>query len=328
MLTADVRVEEFDVTDWLALTGLLARAPSPRGRSGGLFVVLDQGRVAKAWSTVKGRLAPGDAVLSGPLADAAERHGARWAARLERRVVPHVVDGFAVTLTPGDDMFAQAMKFVEVLRELSEAGAVETYPRDFRRLHAKERLLRRLVDVLCPVGKTLLFGAFDRGSVSTSVALHRRKDGFDRVVGPATVRREMGLVSGDFSRDARGLARAVELSVGPLALGCFAEVHVFHRLLADATPGAWASAVAAREVVFHPLAPALAIPLGVDVGRAAVAVARDWAGRLGVSSLFGDASPLRPALDRVRDLSGSAEIERRLGFDPVAMLSELFGQNR
>ena len=326
MLTVDVRVEEFDTADWLALAGLVSpRATHKPG--GGIVVLCDRGRVVKALSTVHGRLDPNDGALAGPLADAARLAGARWAARLERPVLGRVVDDFARKLRCGDDTLAQAMKVLDVVRDLAQEGALETHPRDLRRLHAKEQLFHRLVDVLCPVGKTILFGAFEHGRVLTSIAVHRGEHGFDRVVGPATVRTELGLVSGEVSRDSRGLARAVELSVGPLALGCFAEAQVFRELANASTPGAWTAAVAARRLVFHPLAPALAIPLGVDVGRAAVSVARDWAARLGVGPLLGESGALRPALDRVRDFTGRAEVERRLGFDPVSLLAELFGRN-
>jgi hypothetical protein len=329
MLTADVRVEEFDTEDWLALAGVFSLgSPGAGGKpAGGLVVVCERGAVAKALSTRRGRLEPTDGVLLGPLADAAHHFGAKWAVRLERTVIPRIVDDFARAVARDDDALVQAMKLLDVVRAFSEAGVVESHPHDFRRLLAKERIFRRLVDALCPIGKTVLFGAFENGRVRTSIALHRAQAGFDRIVGPATARTEMGLVSGDFTHDSRGLARAVELSVGPLALGCFAETHVFRELLEVATPGAWASAVAARKLVFHPLAPALALPLGVDVGRAAVAFARSFGARFGVGSLFGAASPLRPAMDRVRDISGSAEVERRLGFDPVALLAELFGRN-
>jgi len=326
MLTVDVRVEEFDTEDWLALAGLLA--PSGEGeRAGGLVVICERGRVAKALSTKKGRLDPKGDDFLGPLEGAARDHGAKWAMRLERAVIPRIADEFARAVARGDDALVQAVKLVDVVRAFSEAGVVESHPRDFRRLLAKERIFRTLVDALCPVGKTVLFGAFEDGQVRTSIALHRGSAGFDRIVGPATARTEMGLVSGDFTRDAHRLARAIELSVGPLSLGCFAEMQVFRELVDRATPGAWASALATRQLVFHPLAPAIALPLGVDVGRAAVALAREWAARLGVGSLFGEASPLRPAIDHLRGLSGSAEVERRLGFDPLALLIELFGRN-
>jgi hypothetical protein len=329
MLTADVRVEEFDTADWFALTHLLSYARSRKPLStGGLVVLLEGGRVAQVTSTTRGRLDSGDPVFSGSLAAAAASQGASFAVRLERAALTRIADGFAGRIARGDDVFGQGIKLLKVVRALADEGVVETHPRDFRTLFAKERLARRFVDALCPAGKTVLFAAFENGEVHTSVALHRGERGFDRIVGPGVIRGEMGLVSGDWARDARGVARAVELGVGPLAIGCFAETPVWRKLIGHTGPGTWTAAVAARELIFHPLAPAIAIPFGVDVGRAAVAVARDWASRFGVPALLGEASPLRPAFDRVRDLSEKTELERRLGFDPFALLADLFGPNR
>jgi hypothetical protein len=329
MLTADVRVEEFDTADWFALTHLLSYARSRKPlATGGVVVLLEGDRVVQVTSTTRGRLDAGDPMFSGPLAAVADGHGVSFAVRLERAALTRIADGFAVRIARGDDVLTQGIKLLKVVRALSDEGVVEIYPRDFRTLFAKERLTRRLVDALCPAGKTMLFAAFENGEVHTSVALHRGERGFDRIVGPGAVRGEMGLVSGDWARDARGVARAVELGVGPLSIGCFAETAVWRKLIGQTGPGTWTAAVAARELVFHPLAPALAIPFGVDVGRAAVAVARDWATRFGVPPLLGEASPLRPAFDRVRDLSEKSELERRLGFDPFALLADLFGPNR
>jgi hypothetical protein len=111
--------------------------------------------------------------------------------------------------------------------------------------------------------------------------MRRGSHGFDRVVGPDRIRRDTGLRSGDWRQDYRGVARAAELAVGPLAVGAFAEEHTWIHLIRDRTPGTWAAAVASRDLVFHPIAPALAIPLGIDVGRVAWALARDLADRFG-----------------------------------------------
>jgi len=285
MLTSDVRVEEFDAVDWLALRDLFRRYDGGKG----LFA----GRV---------QVAPA--------------------------AVPRVLSELARRLERGDDAMAQVEKLFAVLRDLAAEGALDTHPDDLRRLHAKARLGRRLVDALCPPGKTALFAAFENGDVRVSVALHRGDRGFDRIVGPGLARGELGLVSGDWKRDSIRLARAIELGVGPLSIGCFAELPVWQRLVDSASPGAWASAVAAREILFHPVAPAVAIPLGVDVGRAAVAAAREILSRLGVPPLMDESSPLRPALERVRDFASSPEVERRLGFDPFAVLAELFAPPR
>jgi hypothetical protein len=326
MLTADVRIEEFDTADWFALTHLLSYARSRKPlATGGIVVLLEGARVVQATSTARGRLDASDPLFSGPLAEAVELHGASFGLRLQRSALARIADGFAARIARGDDFLAQGVKLLKVVRTLTDEGLVETHPRDFRTLFAKERLARRLLDALCPAGKTMVFTAFENGEVHTSIALHRGEQGFDRIVGPGVIRGEMGLVSGDWARDARGVARAVELGVGPLAIGCFAETPVWRKLIGQTGPGTWTAAVAARELIFHPLAPALAIPFGVDVGRAAVAVARDWASRFGVPPLLGNASPLRPAFDRVRDLSEKSELERRLGFDPFALLADLFG---
>jgi hypothetical protein len=123
----------------------------------------------------------------------------------------------------------------------------------------------------------------------------------------------MGLVSSKWAENVSGLARAAELSVGPLALGCFAQARTFRELSRSGAPGAWTAAVASREVVFHPLAPAIAIPLGVDVGLAAFAAAREFASRFGV------------VLSRSADAS---DISRILGFDPMALLRDLLSGSR
>lgn len=326
MLTADVRVEGFDVPDWMALRDILAGASAEAQHVGGLVAWTQGERVTKLVSTVRGRLDPSGLPAASPLAALADGYGARWAIRLDRGAAARLSDRFARSLESTDDLLAQALKLARAVRGLAEEGVLETFPRDARTLSMpSERIVLRALDVVCPVGKTVLLAAFDGAEVLTSVALHRGPHGVDRIVGPALVRREMGLVSGDWTRDSRGLSRAVSLGVGPLALGCFAQAGTFRRLLRDATPGAWASAVAARDVLFTPVSPALAIPLGLDVGRAAVVVARDLATRFGLSSWLAADGPLRPALERVREVAGSAELVGALGFDPVALLRELFG---
>jgi hypothetical protein len=57
-------------------------------------------------------------------------------------------------------------------------------------------------------------------------------------------------------------------------LGLFSEKSTFRDLQVDATPGAWAKAAAIRDVILSPVPVALAIPLGLDVSRAALSVAR------------------------------------------------------
>ncbi|HVU04649.1 MAG TPA: hypothetical protein VHE30_23000 [Polyangiaceae bacterium] len=330
MLTRDVRVEGFDASDFVALGRLFSPAEPPTGEPrGGLVVLVDRGHVVKLFSTLTGRLAP---VASGallPLEALALEHRAVWAIRVERGSLPEISDRFARRLERKDTFLAQSLKMLGILKELAEEGALETHPRDLRRLTLpRESTVERVLDAVCPVGKTLLLCAFEGEQVVTSLALHRARGGFDRVVGPCDLRRDRGLVSTDWTKNVAGYSRAVELAVGPLALGCFAEEKTFLRLARTTAPGAWASAVASRDVVFHPVAPALAIPLGVDVGRAALSVAREVAVRFGLA--FSSDGPFGPALERVRDASrgGQADLVRLLGFDPVTLFRDFLSRDQ
>lgn len=321
MLTPDVRIEGFDAADWKALGELLGEIgrPSPGAPRGGVILLIDGGRVVKLLSTTRGRLDPSVAAAEGSLEALALAHHAAWAIRVDRSSLAELGDRFAWKLVRQDHFLGQILKLLSVVRELAEEGAVETYPRRVRALRVpSEKMITRVVDAVVPVGKTFLVGAFDGGEVVTSVALHRGNGGFDRIVGPSEVRRDIGLTSADWTRNVPGLGRAVELSVGPLAIGAFAQMTTWRHLLGDPRPGAWAAAVLASELLFHPVAPAIAIPLGVDAGRAAVAVARDLAARFG-DVLLGT-SPFGRELGRFRD--------RDHGFDPLALLRELLSSGR
>ena len=133
----------------------------------------------------------------------------------------------------------------------------------------------------------------------------------------------MGLLSGDFSRDYRFLGAAVEARLGPLAVGCYAELATFRRLAREPQPGAWASAVAARDVVLTPVTPGLAVPLGVDAGRAALTFAKGLVGRLGLLGGLPGASALGPRFEKAYALV-EGDVRRYLGFDPWRMLSSWF----
>lgn len=330
MLTPDVRVEGFDAADWIALGDIFGRGSASKAKpdapSGGVIALVDGGQVVKLLSTVHGRLEPSAADAEGPLGALALERGAAWAIRVRRSALAELSDRFARTLVREDRLLGQTLKLLGIVRELAMEGALETYPRDVHALPVpSEKTVARALDVLCPAGRTILVGAFEGSEVVTSIALHRSRAGFDRIVGPSEVRRDLGLVSADWTRNVPGLARAVELSVGPLALGCFAQVSTWKRLVFDRAPGAWAAAALGRELLLHPVGPAIAIPLGADVGRAAVAVARDLATRFG--GVLSGASPIREELSRFKNL-GQEELTRLLGFDPLGLLRELLGHVR
>jgi hypothetical protein len=323
MLARDVRIEDFDTRDWVVLGDILgarARSRAVAEPSSGLLVLVEGERVLKVVSTTAGRLEP---VAKGALSVLAAEHGATWAVRVSRRALATFSERFGARIERADDFAAQAQKLRDVIAELVDEGACEFHPKNLLwPSKTAERALVRAIDACCPVGKAVVVAAFDGDDVDTCITLHRGPHGFDRVVGPERARRELGLRTGDFSRDAKQLARAVELAVGPLALGLFARTATWKELVTDTTPGAWATAVAARDVVIHPFLPAVAIPLGVDVGRAAYVVARDLAERWGVASLV--SGRLDATFDRVRGAAQRGDFGRFLGFDPIALIRQFF----
>ncbi|MCC6215231.1 MAG: hypothetical protein IT376_10200 [Polyangiaceae bacterium] len=333
MLTPDVRVEGFTSADWTRLFAVLRPVPARgaplgealRARRGGVVAVTTGPRLRKLISTTRGRLPIAGEPWPAPLGDLAERHGADWAVELGAGTVDELVDRWAARLGRRDTATAQVLHLLAVLREMDAEGAIRSWPlRPSSWVLPSERVIERALDALCADGRCLALGVFDQGALYTAVALRRRGGAFDLLLGPDELRRDMGLVSGDWTRDHRHLARAIERRVGPLALGCYGERDTFQSLARSHAPGAWAVAAAARDIVLSPAPPAVAIPLGVDLGRAVLGIAKGLADRLGATAWLGAEGPLAPAVDRLRALGiGSPDLQALLGFDPLALLRRL-----
>ncbi len=101
----------------------------------------------------------------------------------------------------------------------------------------------------------------------------------------------------------------------------FGELLTFQALARDPAPGAFALAVAARDLLISPVSPGLALPLGLDVGRAA------FAGLRGLAERFGAGGALAPMLGRAEELV-SRDLSALLGFDPWAALVGIFERDR
>jgi hypothetical protein len=350
VLSRDVRLEGFTTTDWVRLkevfvdpsvrprertdpvahgeTPPAVAHDSPISRRGGVIVVTRDDRVQKLLSTEVGRLDRTVQPWPEALETLAKRHRVRWAAEIKSGALEELMERLAERLRREHDWLSQTIVFVNVLRELEAEKKLQVWP---WRLSAwpvpHERVIVRVLDAFCPDGKCVVFGAFADGEVFTAIVLRRKGHGFDLVLGPDELRREMGLLSGDWRRDYRHLARAAEMRAGPLALGCFGEIETLRKLARDPTPGAWAAAVAARDIVLAPVTPAVALPLGIDVGRAAYAAVRDLAERMGASAWFGPDSPLAPAIERVRGFSLD-DLKSLLGFDPWELIRRLLARDR
>ncbi len=345
MLTRDVAFEGFTYREWVLLREAFRPTPGlPRERSerqqadaveavrahpaGGVVAVTSGSQLRKLVSTRIGRLDVREQPWPEALESLAARHAARWAAELTAGALDDLMDRFGDRLNPGQDYLSQALDALGILRELEAEGALSVWPGRIAEWPVpSERALLRGLDMLCPDGRALVLGVFDAGDLATCLVLRRRGSGFDKLVGPAELRPHMGLLSGDFHRDQRFLSAAVERQVAPVAAGCFGELATFRALSGSRAPGAWARAVAAHQIVIAPWSPGVALPLGLDVGRALFREIGAFASWLGAGHLLSRDGPLAHAvLGLERPSWLDHDLTEFLGFDPWKLVSRLLSR--
>ena len=337
MFTRDVSLEGFTHEQWSKLGQVFkplepppsAEIPEGGAASGGVVAVTTGSRLRKLVSTRVGRLDVLEQPWPESLESLAARHSARWAAEISTGALDELMDRFGERLTPGQDYLGQALEWLAIVRELEAERAITLWPWRIADWPVpSERAVSRALDLLCPSEKALVLGVFENGELSTCLVARRRGTGFDRLVGPDELKREMGLLSGDFRRDQRHLAAAVERRVAKIAVGCYGELHTFRALAGTRESGAWARAVAAQDIVVAPWMPAVALPLGLDAGRAAFRELRDVATRFGVGHLLSREGPLAQALFGLeRPPWLGDDVREFLGFDPWDLLVKLFARS-
>jgi hypothetical protein len=325
MFTPDVRFLGFGPTDWARLLSVFraeSKPPTEEGQPrGGLVLIHDGGRIRKALHTLDGRVDPRIIPWPRPLPDVVRDQNVEWAWALHTGALEELMERLGARVRRGDDALTHLLLAFGAFRELIAEGAIDSWPRRLRNVPIPTRaVVDRAVDALIPPGKTALLALYERGELWTSLVLRRAPGSlarFDAIVGPAEIRRETGVLSGEFRRDYRHVAAAVEARWGQLAVGLHAEVPRFRELIAKAQPGDWARAVALRDVVLRPLPRVLAGPLGVAATRGATELAQRLAKQVDpvgvvspVMSLLGRVLPERPPTHAA-------------SFEPLALLRKL-----
>ncbi len=343
MLTRDVRFEGFTHAQWVLLGEAFrpVRMPAPSAETpagnevaisapaGGVVAVTAGGALRKLVGTRLGRLDPRAEPWPVSLDALARRHGARWAVELPLGSLEDLADRFAERLKPGHDFLAQMLELLSVVKELEGERALSVWPWRIAEWPVpSERAVARSLDLLCPDEKAIVLGVFDAGELATCLVARRRGNAFDRIVGPDELRTEMGLLSGDFRRDHRHLVGAVERSIAPVGLGCFAELGTLRALAGSREPGAWARAVAAQDVVIAPWMPGVAVPLGLDVGRVALRGLKTLAESLGAGHFLSREGPIAQAVLGIeRPPWLDQDLRAFLGFDPLKLLGRLLSRD-
>jgi len=344
VLTRDVAFEGFTHAQWVLLGQAFQRFPDPERATGdngaeqlgaaptpagGVVAVTSGSVLRKLVSTRRGRLDVRQQPWPEALEHLANQHGARWALELTTGALEELVDRFGERIHSGQDYLTQALELIGIVRELESEHALSAWPwRVSDWPVPSEHAVARAFDMLCPDGKTMVLGVFDAGELATCLVARRRGSGIDKLVGPDELRHGMGLLSGDFRRDHRHLIQEVERAVAPVAVGCFGEMRTFRTLAGTREAGAWARAVAAQDIVVSPWMPALAVPLGLDVGRAALRELRTLASWVGASHLLSREGPLAQALLGLeRPPWLNQDLSQFLGFDPFRLLGRLLSRD-
>ncbi|MFO7180817.1 MAG: hypothetical protein DIU78_019100 [Pseudomonadota bacterium] len=329
MLSPSVRVHGFSSEEWTRLAEVV-RPPfggtrSDHGARFGVVAVASGERLQALASTRSVAIDTTDHPWPLPLEELAARHRAAWAARLSEGSLERLANRFGARLRREDTGTSQLLELLGILRELEREGELAVWPWPIAEWPIPtERAVVRALDALCPPDHVALLGVFHGGDLYTALALRRGALGIEALVGPSELRSEMGLLSGDFSRDYFHLAEAARQLVGPLALGCFGELATFQSLADGPAPGAWTTAVVTRDIVLEPAPIGVSVPLGLDAGRALLGAVRGLVSRLGADTWLRGLD-IAAALERGLPLF-EGDVVARLGFDPLRLLGRLLAR--
>ena len=348
MIAADLRVEGFDARSWTNLISLFAPGvvqrihrdpqesdapevdhdeagtPAPEGPAGTVVVIVSaDGKVLKAFHTEKGRIPAVEYHGPDDLPGLAARYGARRAYVLREGVVEEISERVAQRLERGDDYIAQWLVVARTLREVTDAGLLHVWPRPLAAVPIPtSRTIGRVLDTVLPDDRTLVLMVWSGSLPWTGLVLRRRNGEIDLVAGPDRIARWSGPLGGDWRRDHRFVTEGVSRAVGPVHVGIYAELGSLRRLLRSYAPGAWARAVAMREVIVQPAPAYMAVALGADATRAVAKQTADWLG--GIDALAQFAPVARYVRGRVTEI---ASVTQTLGFDPLKVLATMLSRS-
>ncbi len=345
MISADLRIEGFDARSWTNLVSLFAppvrrrteRAPRASDdpeldlaaaeadgtpdageREGSLLVVVSaRGRVRKAFHTTRGRVKGVRYEGPGDLERLAGEASARRAVAIREGTLEEIASKIERRSARGDDYVTSCLTVARAFREAVDDGSIHVWPPPQLAIPVPTAgMVRRALDLVIPDRTAMTLAVFEGGRLWTAAALRRRGGDIDWIVGPDLIAAWAGELGGDWRRDHRAVSDAVARHVAPVHLGVFAEAHVLEELLRTRAPGAWASAVATREVIVQPTPPYVAVALGADAMRA---VAQRSAAALGGIDALSILAPIVRAIrGRVGDV---ASVTATLGFDPLKALA-------
>jgi hypothetical protein len=325
VLSANLRVTGYDSVSWLRLLSLFEVQPGRGGagderRQGTLVVVEDeQGAACAAFISDRGHVATDGYASRADLARLCEEHGVRRGVALRAGTIEELTERAAEQILATDDYAAQWLALVRIARDLRREGALELWPQRDDLPLPSAQMLTRAVDVILPDEHAFAMVLWEETELWTALVLRRRAAEIDLIAGPELVLDVVGPLGGDYRRDHRAVSRALSASIAPLHLGLYAQRQRFERLLRNAEPGAWAKAIALREVIIDPAPAYVHVAAGADALRATARKTSELFGHLDlelVSALFEPVA--RFAREQVMHV---ASVTGLLGFNPLQALA-------
>jgi hypothetical protein len=351
MISEDVRIQGFDARAFTNLVSLFApnvvyrheRDPadsdapeldreeraSTEGDGSLVVVVSAKGTLRKAFHSVHGRVRDLEWDGFGPqprafegLEGLPERYGAKRVIVLREGVLEDAFARASARMHREDDYVAQWLHVVRAIREEMDQGRIAIHPKPFVSVPLPtSQLVRRTLDSVLPDDRAFVLAVWRGHTLWTAAILRRRAGEIDWVAGPDQLLAWTGPLGGDWRRDHRIVSQAAAAHVAPVHLGLYGDLRSVRRLLRSREAGAWAKAVASREVILHPTPPYVAVALGADAVRR---VAQKSSAVFG-GGLLGGLDPLRqmmPVLGLLRNrVAEVASVTQTLGFDPLKLLA-------
>lgn len=324
MLSANLRVTGYDAVSWMRLLSLFevqksARSNGESPRHGILVLVEDEhGAACAAFISDRGSIAVDDYCSRADLGRLCELHHVQRGVALRIGTIEEWTERAAGQVLASDDYAAQWLALLQVARELEREAMLCFWPGHEGHLPLPTpQMLNKALDVILPDEHALAIVLWEETELWSALLLRRRAGQIDLIAGPELVLDVVGPLGGDYRRDHRAVSRAISASVAPLQLGLYAQRRRFERLLRDPEPGAWAKAIALRDVIIDPAPAYVHVAAGADALRATARKTGELFGNLDlVSSLVEPVA--RFAREQVMHV---ASVSGLLGFNPLQVLA-------
>jgi hypothetical protein len=177
-----------------------------------------------------------------------------------------------------DDLVAQQLELLRVLRRAIDRGRLVIEPRAFGALPIPPYgLLQRNFDRILPDGRSLVFYLVDRGRIWTSLIVAKRGGDITTITSHQAIADEVRFSA--IRRDAPRVLQAVSRRFGPPHIGLFVPLRAWHQLV-HGDRSAIARAVAGRQALLDPCPPWLLAIIGAGAMSEAATRSAKLAGKL------------------------------------------------